>query len=841
MATVYSLADAASVDAMAVYSDSALTVLVESLTGVTNIGTGVYRTDPLTYSLYTIGQVYYLKVTWTPVSATQRSDSFPFLVVPQGQAAGAATVTGTDCDGKHVQNPVLMLRLGRGDFREAGFENGKFAAADRFVQELPLPDSVEAEEVHLLISSGRAGAPLALERITGRRKTRDEGGTGEPDDPRIDLPMPSFHGGGYRGGIVSVRHYLKHSRNISIHGDIHRTRPGFSIRRARTGVTTAVFTERIAADLIDTTFGAVLFSGTDFYTNAATPAALTGDGYAAVTGPYAAAGNRIPRWVWMLGRAVWVDGTDFRLISQDLAKTAFRAKVAMADPGTPTLASAGATFTLATGTYAVRVRGYDEDTGTYSGPSQRLTDAATQAVLSTERLQVTPASLPARWTHWQIQIVKLSPQVDVPAAYEIVEDPRDSSSIAIAAPGTEGLIPRAHTTAYVEADPASGAQFEFRSIAGISVYRHANPPTGAAHVCHYNGRACYASAVDTWFVLSETGNPEHFYTDPTSPHEGFNTFRGEGKNDSIASPCKALVATKDAVLFIMERGINVFEGSFVLEVSADGIATSGARDIRSRPIAENTLGAITNSTFVVDQEVYYVSQEGPAVFMGGASVLLDAEAVRVDWKCRDPVYDHRIRVGYDPDTDCVLFSFVSLDTSIAGFPDVTLAYHRGKKAWCPPFDLYACSWTMHRDQDDSSNEKGTKLFFGGPYASLNEYGVGHGDGEDGSDTDAEDLASTSDTTLTADVSGKAWTTDEWKHKGLVLTDRTTGRRYYKVVQTNDADTLTWEGAVTDAGGGWLLDLGGIRSQIHVCYISHGRPCSIMRLRAHLQDQVSLLA
>lgn len=183
---------------------------------------------------------------------------------------------------------------------------------------------------------------------------------------------------------------------------------------------------------------------------------------------------------------------------------------------------------------------------------------------------------------------------------------------------------------------------------------------------------------------------------------------------------------------------------------------------------------------------------------------------------------------------------MSKDARATGVPDITLAWHRGKRQWSPPWDLDVTSWTLHKDEDDSSNAKGTRLFFGGPYGSMNEFGIGWGDGEDGSDTDADDLTSSSDTTTSVDVSGKSWTTNEWRGVGLVLTDRTTGRRYYRTIKSNDGDTLNWDGTVTDSGGGWTINIGGIRSQIHLVQFSFGKPLTIQVLKAILQDQLGVL-
>lgn len=837
------LEDVTSVDEAKVYSDSALTALVETLTpaNFTKTATGVYlNDDAFDYSLYVLGTVYYLKITWTPVGAVQRSDSIPFMIAPQGQAAGAASLTSTDCrHAKHLQNPVLMLRVGRGGFREADFENGIESTQDRFAQELGLPDDAEGHDLHLEISTARAGAPLALERIVGRSEILDDIGDGQSGLELVDLPVPLAFGkdGGYRGTAYSNRHFLRRSANVSVHPDVPRTRKGFSQRRAISS-STADYMERIPIDEQDGSFAAVLYWKANFYTDAASPSALTGDGHGAVTEAYGAATAPIPSWVYMLGRAVFVNGVDadFRVLMID-AGGAARAKPPIGDPPDPTLSAITGTDNIKDTTWFVRIRERDTDTDTRSGPNARTSSAPSQVLASGEVLRVEPAAFDTRVDKWQIQLAEL----DAPESYRVVTEVYNAATGGSKVADANGWIDASETDVYVRAVPASGAsRFEFRSVRGVSVYRHSNPPTGAAFVTQFRNRAFYAADDETWLVFSEPGNPEHFYTDPDSPHAGFNTFRGESLVDTIASPCKGLAATRDHLLFFRERGITVFGGSFVLEEASDGSSTFAGRDVWSDQVEENSLGAICSSFVNKDQFVFFVSPEGPSVYLDGQAEVLDAEAVRADWECRDPVYDHRAKVGYDPDTDEVLFSFVSKNARVTGVPDVTLAYHLGKKQFSAPYDLDVTSWTLHRDQDDAGNEKGSRLFFGGPYGVLNEYGVGFGDGEDGSDADAADLNSTSETTTSATVSGKSWTTDEWKGFGLVLTDRTTGRRYYRTIKSNTGDTLNWDGAVSDSGGGWKLNIGGIRTQLHLLVPS--QKTRILRLlRALLQDQISILA
>jgi hypothetical protein len=839
----YTLEDVTSIDAAVTYSDSGLTSAVETLThgNFTKTATGVYLLDDeLTYASYTLGTIYWLKITWTPSGAAQRTDSFPFMVMPQGQAAGAASVTDTDArHGKHLEAPVLLLRVGRGGFRESDFENGVAATRDRFVQQMPLPASTEADDVHLLISSGRAGAPVAIATILAHGQIRDvyadDGGVAP-----IEIPMPAGFGreGGYRGQ-AGGSYYLRHSRNITVHPDVHRTRPGFSQRRHRTGETSATYTERIPLDTIGASFNAVLHIATEFYTNAATPAPLSGYGYSSLTDPYADASNRIPQWVHMLGRTLWVNGSDgdYRMLLE--VSSVPEAMAELVDPTVALELQVGSGSMTAAVTY-VRIRTKESNSGTESGPSNRTTTAATVTTTGANlEIKVTISAQGGRATHWQIQSATVT---DTPSGYQIHTSVASESEGADITSGT-GWIPIATTVAYIHTDAASADRFEYRTIGGTSVYRHSNIPSNASHICHFMGRSIWATHSETWIVWSEADNPEHFYTDPDAPHTGFNTLDGESLVDAVTSPCMALAATEDRVLFFMRTGIVVMEGTLNLSVASDQTATAGARDVRTAIVAANSLGAISPATHIRDNDVFFFSQKGPAVFTAGRAVELDPEAIRADWENRNPVYDQRGVVGGDPDRDLVLFSFVSKNARSTGVPDVTLAYHIGKQQWCPPWDLDVCSWTLHRDQDDSNNEKGDRTFFGGPFGALNELGVGWGDGEDGSDADAADGTSTSDTTTTLTDSTKSWTdtnNGEWKGMGLVLTDRTTGRRYYRTIKSNTATVLTWEGAVTDAGAGWTYNIGGIRTQVHLNVHSPGKPMGLQRAQVVLQDLLGIL-
>lgn len=839
MVTTYTAADVTSIDAVVVYSDSALTTVVETMTAgnFAKLATGQYQTtDEFTYASYTLGQTYFIKITWTPDGGTQRSDSFEMIIAPQGQANDTSGVTTTDCDGAHVQAPQLSLRIGRGGFRESDFENAGQADLDRFIQNFPMPDDAAAGDIHFLISNSRAGAPTSFEFLFAEGTTRDEMRKGAPKEFTVPVPGGPGVEGGYRGSAFSPSHFLRRSTDISLEGDLPRTRAGYRVQR-QIALAAASYTERLQLDKSDGSLVAAIRHVTDIYTDAAPPVAFaTTWGHSALTDPYAANANLIPQTVHIRGVLYEVNGVDadFRVIHNDGSN---KAKPKLADPVVP------ATALIATGSMTaqetfIRIQFKDNDTLTVSGPSQRTATATSETTAGGNlSIQVTPDSFPGRATHWRVATAA----TDTPSSYSIHLAALDASAGSDIA-DANGWIVVAEVDCFLEADP-TGDALPFRSVDGVAVYQHANPPTGASHIAHYNGRALYASSTDTYLVISESDNPEHFLNDPDSPHAGFNTFRGETLVDAVLSPCTALAATETQVLFFMRSGLVVYEGSLVLDVaSSDSTAQVRGRDARARIVAQDSYGAISPAVQIVDHDAYVFTQRGPGVFTGGRLLPIHPEAVSEDWKCRDPVFEHRGVVGFDPDRGQVLFSFATTTTAITGQNDRTLAYSTNKDQWCPPWNINVCSWTLHRLIDTgSSTSRGTRLLFGGPYGSINEYGYGWGDGEDGSDTDALGLNSTSATTTTATVTGKSWATDVWKSDGVVLEDRTTGRQYYRTLKSNTGTVITWEGAQSDSGGGWKIFFGGIPYAAHIVQTVPGLILMLMRARIQLQDQLSRVA
>jgi hypothetical protein len=472
----------------------------------------------------------------------------------------------------------------------------------------------------------------------------------------------------------------------------------------------------------------------------------------------------------------------------------------------------------------------DSKTGTESGPDNRTGNAGTVLLSGgNSAIQVTPVSIPSRATHWQVQMV-LSSTGDAPANFIIHLTALDAVGGSTISDGA-GWIPVASTTAFFDADPlATGTQFEFRTVGVVVAYRHSNIPTLATSIAHFNGRSFWASDSGTWLVWSEADNPEHFYNDPTDPSSGFNTVDGTSLVDTVISPNMALAATESAILFFTRTGISLGEGSFILS----GTSPNQIRDARFTILGQDSVGAVSPNVQVVDQEVYFFAQDGPKVFSGGGVLDLDPEAIRAIWDCRDPLYEHRSHIGYLPDQKLVTFSFVSKNTPITGYPDVTICWHTTKRQWCPPWTLFTSAWTLHRDQTGGSN-RGLKAFMGLPYGSVAEFGFGDGDGADPSGTDFDETNSSSDTGTTVDNTGAGWTADEFVDHGLWLKDRTTGRMYYKIIKTNDTDTLTWEGSLADAGAGWTFAIAGFPYEWHGVIVGQGEEVILNRLIIQNRD------
>lgn len=158
-----------------VYSDAALTTLVEDITAnMANVATGVYEAStPLTYGLYTLGSVYYLKLTYTPPGAASRTQTIRFMLAPAGQPAGGGITMVTDQDSLNVQDPALGLRVGSGAFREADLCNAVYGARSRFEVNFPTPAVRRGKLLYLVIFNTRADEPW---KLAGLNVNLDGGG-----------------------------------------------------------------------------------------------------------------------------------------------------------------------------------------------------------------------------------------------------------------------------------------------------------------------------------------------------------------------------------------------------------------------------------------------------------------------------------------------------------------------------------------------------------------------------------------------------------------------------------------------------------------------------------------
>jgi hypothetical protein len=281
-----------------------------------------------------------------------------------------------------------------------------------------------------------------------------------------------------------------------------------------------------------------------------------------------------------------------------------------------------------------------------------------------------------------------------------------------------------------------------------------------------------------------------------------------------------LAANEAAVYFGWAGGIVAMSGTFQPHFDPDGNFVG--RDYQADVLTQGTAGVISPDFAVADQDIYCIGDDGPKVLTRNSFFALTPEAIRPEWDKRTSKYHRRWRVGYLPEFRLVLFAYTTDSRGITGLPDTVLAWHIDKQRWCPPWDLHVTSLTLHRYLTSGGDARGHRLFAGGPYGSVKILGWGDGDGWDGSDADHE-LTATSQTTTSVDVSGKSWTVDEFADFGLVLQHPTTGEKHSRTVSTNDADTLTWAGAITaPAAGNWKVWLGGINRRDHSALFVEGQ-------------------
>jgi hypothetical protein len=633
---------------------------------------------------------------------------------------------------------------------------------------------------------------------------------------RLVVPAPTH---GFDGDHTNPQFMLSASRNFSLERSVPVSRRGYAVRRHVNPSSSVGYLERVLVDAMDAVHGAAYVRGASLYREVDPPndpvllETLSVD-------PYGATDNPIPQWVHAYGRTVLVNGTDFRVLIQSGGSVLSRPP--LEDPAAPALsATAGGSMTPAT--WYVRVRWFDSVTGTFSGPSQRVAAAASVTLGGGNlSIQVTRPTAPSRATHWQIQ---LASGTDTPAGYEITYQP-----------ASFGLIPVGTSTVTLTQNPASGTRFQFRTDGAQVTYRHSNPPP-AHFVTFFRGRWFYASRAAGWLVWTDVGNPEHFFHNTDDPNQGFNTAQGDGVGNSIGGPCTGLFANQFILLYATRTDIHMGEGSWQ-EVFDDAGVFVGRR-ARISPLTQGGLGAVSPASVVVDQDVFFVSARGPAVISGGRAYPLALGAVRSVWACVDRRFLHRSKVVYDPDTDTVLFTLVTQQSPVTGAPNLVLAWQREKEVWCPPWTLHTTGGALQRIRLPAGVERGARAVFGSWHGQSIEFGLGDGDGWDGSNPDAAARSPSSATTTSVTFSGETWTTDEHRGKSLVLVDAS-GNWHYRQVSGNTADTLSWQGAVAGVDSTWKTYLGGIPAVWHFAVLDAegGEELVARSVRLPLDDQPS---
>lgn len=634
--------------------------------------------------------------------------------------------------------------------------------------------------------------------------------------PDMILPPPSE---GYDGDSFGPGTFLSGSRNFSLERSLPVTRRGYVIRRVVANVSTVGYLERFPVDSMDAVHGAAYMRGAILYRDAVTPFSLDN----LTVDPYGATGNAIPQWAHAYGRTVLVNGNDFRVLIRSGGVVV--SKSPMADPGVPTLAAVGGGSMTQGVAWYVRVRWYDSSTGTFSGPSERTTAPATATITlggGNSSIQVTQPTPPSRATHWQVQMVQTT---DTPSGYQINTEGYSS-----------GLIGIGTTSVTFTVNPTSGTRFEFRDDGANVYYRHSNPPD-AHFVVFFRGRWFYASAAAGWLVWTDVGNPEHFFHDTDDPNFGFGTSLGDGVGNSIGGPCTALFSNQFALFYATRTDIHMGEGSWQEVFNEDG--TFAGRRARISPLTQGGLGASCASSAVVDQDIYFLSALGPALISGGRAYALRPASIRNVWAGADRRHLNRTKVVYDPDTDTVMFSLVTQQSPSAGAPDMILPWQRSREVWAPPWNLLTSGGALQRVVLDDGTERGARAVFGTWHGQAIEFGVGDGDGWDGSHADAAERTPTSVTTTSATFSGETWALDEHQGKSVVLVDPE-GNWHYRQVSTNNSTVLNWVGAVSGFATTWKVVLGGIPAIWHFGAMDadSGQELAVRSIRIPLDDQPS---
>lgn len=627
------------------------------------------------------------------------------------------------------------------------------------------------------------------------------------------IPVMVPQGKGYHDGVLSPEVLMVLCRNMDLSRDLPTRRKGYSVFRSQG--TAVEYTERIPCDELDGTQRAVFTIGDVVYVDKATPSSLE----TLNVDPWGADGKSLPSWAYAYGRTVLVNGTDFRIYKSGGGDPV--AYQTMGDAGTPTLSNpSGGSMTV--GTWYVRIRYYDSATGTYSGPSQRLATAASQATSAPNAsvgVDISALSPPGRATHWQIQLAMTT---DTPSGYEIHYTPGDST----------GHIPIGTTSATITTDPASNTRFPFLTTASLTAYRHNTPPS-ADFVCFHRGRWFYGSKTEQWVVWSDIGNPEHFYHDTVDENAGFNSALSDGIGNSLSGPLTGIFSNQLNIFFAQRGDIHMGSGSWKEVFDEDGVFVQ--RNAVIEPLAANGVGAVSCKWIGVDQEVYFLSPRGPAVIQQGQVRVLAPDAIRTHWTGRDRLVDHRGHVSYDPDSDLVLFSLIT--QSGQKKPDMILAWSRSKQTWCPPWNLRHSSLGLMRFQGAAgTSDRGLRCIAGSWSGGQLELGVSDGDGWDGASAAAAGTLPDSVSTTTATFNSAPFTADTLRSYSAVIVNPD-GGWYYRQIRTNTTTTITWNEAISAMANNHYVFIGGIPEVWHTALV-HTSELELRGAKLVLDDQPS---
>jgi hypothetical protein len=675
--------------------------------------------------------------------------------------------------------PEVYARTSEGGMQQSAFRRSTFSSTD--LDHARFNVGGRGATLHSLIGAYHAGdvwGPLTAQyTISGDKKEQS----------------PLLVGAkGYHTQFMSPDFLGRRSRNMVMKGGHSIGRFGYKLLSRGLDAQAAAYTGLFPAIEADGTYHAVLINGTNLYEDKAVPAApFTIDDAWAVGRP----------WSWQNVRGRWyaVNGTSAIMAYYDGAAWQAQA-MGMADPDTnPVLTSpVDGTSTLTAGTYFVRIRGYDSKTGTYSGPQNRTGAAGSHTVASGDRLDVdiTAVTFDSRCDFWEVQIAT----EDLPDAYL-----RNTTL----GPGSDGLIAIATTTASIVADP-EGAAFDFRDVAGVQVYRHANVPGTPSILAWWRGRMFYASHAATYLYWADPSNPEHFYTSSTDPTQGLNTADAENMTNGIHSPVTALGPTKEA-LYIFGRGtITAAEGSWVL-------SPNGAdRDSQIHEVVVNGHGAVSPGVQQVDNAIFYLSPSGPAVISGGQAQLIYPANIQGDWQTRDIDNDVWAQAVWDPNERQLWFAY-SQGKEANPILDKALVFDLDEAMWSAPFDIHAASLTLMRYVNDAAAELGNRVVAGIAHGDVGVYGLEAGDGLAADSALAAKRTSTANTTTLITDSTASYSAGALRNISVALLDRDDGRVYYRVISTNNVTQIQFVDPVPASTLGFYFWIGGIPREAAIAF------------------------